>query len=142
MPFRFTNTPADFQHSINDILRDYLYVFSTAYLDDILIYCDTVKDNKKQIQIILKAPSKAGVFLRAEKCKFHFQEINYLDLIISKNGIKMDPTKVDTVRNLELPGKIKDVQMFLEFANFYRLFILRYSRNIAPLTELTKNTLP
>lgn len=99
MPFGLINASADFQHIINDILRDYRDVFCTAYLDDILIYSYTLEDNKKHVWVILQPLTKAGGFLNAKKCEFLVQETKYLGLIISKDSIKMYPTRVDIVRN-------------------------------------------
>lgn len=99
MHFGLTNAPTDFQHFINNILIYYLNMSYIAYFINILIYSDTLEDNKKYFGLILQAITKAGVFLTAEKCQFHFQETKYLCLIISKNCIKMYPTKVDAVRN-------------------------------------------
>jgi hypothetical protein len=49
IPFGLTNVPATFQHFINDSLREYLDVFCTAYLDDILIYSDTKEEHKEHV---------------------------------------------------------------------------------------------
>jgi hypothetical protein len=71
MPFGLTNAPADFQHFINDVLCPYLDVFVTAYLDDILIYSDNLKDHQDHVLKVLKALSEAGLHLKPEKCEFH-----------------------------------------------------------------------
>jgi hypothetical protein len=119
MPFGLTNAPADFQHFINDMLCPYLDVFVTAYLDDILIYSDNLKDHRDYILKVLEALSEAGLHLKPEKCEFHCQEVKYLGFIISTSGTKMDPAKVATVQEWPEPRNIKDVQSFLGFANFY-----------------------
>ncbi|GGS29426.1 hypothetical protein GCM10010252_78210 [Streptomyces aureoverticillatus] len=54
----------------------------------------------------------------------------------------MNPKKVETIMSWEVPKTVKDVQCFLDFANFYRIFIKNYSQVTAPLTRLTnKNKL-
>jgi hypothetical protein len=70
MPFGLTNAPATFQHFINDTLREYLDISCTAYLDDILIYSDTMEVHKEHVRQVLEALQQAGVLLRAEKCEF------------------------------------------------------------------------
>jgi hypothetical protein len=67
MPFGLTNAPATFQQFINDTLREYLVVFCTAYLDDILIYNDTVKEHTVHVREVLNTLQKAGILLRPEK---------------------------------------------------------------------------
>jgi hypothetical protein len=71
MPFSLTNAPTSFQHFINDVLRPYLDVFVTAYLDDILIYSDNLNDHRNHVLKVLEALSKAGLHLKPEKCEFH-----------------------------------------------------------------------
>jgi hypothetical protein len=119
MPFGLTNAPANFQHFINDVLCPYLDVFVTAYLDDILIYSDNLKDHRDHVLKVLEALSEAGLHLKPEKCEFHHQEVKYLGFIISTSGTKMDPAKVATVQEWPEPRNVKDVQSFLRFANFY-----------------------
>ena len=59
MPFRLTNAPATFQALINDVLRNYLDIFVVAYLDDILIYLESLKDYAEHVKIVLRALNKA-----------------------------------------------------------------------------------
>lgn len=142
MPFGLTNAPATFQHFINDCLRDYLDVFCTAYLDDILIYSNSLKEHQTHVSKVLQALQDSGVLLKPEKCEFHTQSTKYLGLIIEPGGIKMDPKKVDAVRNWKSPKTLKDVQAFLGFANFYRRFIRGFSALAFPLYKLTRKNTP
>jgi hypothetical protein len=98
MPFGLTNTPTSFQHFINDILRPYLDVFLTAYLNDILIYSDNLKEHRKHVLKVLEALSEVGLHLKPEKCEFHQWEVKYLGFIISTSRTKMDPAKVVTIQ--------------------------------------------
>jgi hypothetical protein len=98
MPFGLTNAPTDFQHFINDVLCPYLYVFITAYLNNILIYSDNLKDHWDHVYKVLEALSEAGLYLKPEKYEFHCQEVKYLGFIISTSSTKIDPAKVATVQ--------------------------------------------
>jgi hypothetical protein len=138
MPFGLANAPSTFQHYVNDALRPFLDVFCSAYIDDVLIYSDNLEDHKKHVRSVLLALREAGLQLDVDKCEFHKTEVLYLGLIISTEGIRMDPTKVGTIQNWETPKTVKDVQSFIGFANFYRRFIENFSKIVAPLTALTK----
>lgn len=142
MPFGLTNAPADFQRYINDVLSPFLDEFCTAYLDDILIYSDTLEEHKLHVEQILRLLSANGLHLKPEKCEFHKHQVQYLGLVISRDGVKMDPKKVEAVREWGTPKNIKDVQAFLGFSNFYRRFIRDYSRVVTPLTRLTRKETP
>jgi len=109
MPFGLTNAPSDFQALINDMLRAYLDDFCTAFLDDIFIYSNTLKEHKEQVYKVLKALSDAGLHLKPEKCHFHKQGVKYLGFIITTKGIQMDPEKVSCVLGWETPRTVTDV---------------------------------
>jgi len=119
MPFGLTNAPASFQHFVNDVLSKFLDSTGTAFLDDVLIYSDTLEENIQHTREILKALGKAEIHLKPEKCRFHVQEVDYLGLVITPGGIKMQPSKVSTIQKWESPQSVKQVQEFLGFANFY-----------------------
>ncbi|KAH0607596.1 uncharacterized protein H6S33_002630 [Morchella sextelata] len=90
------------------------------------------------IQKVLKVLDENHVHLKPEKCEFMVQETKYLGLILTPDGNRMDPKKVVDVLDWSTPRNLHDVQVFLGFANFYRRFILGYSKIVAPLTALTK----
>ena len=138
MPFGLTNAPATMQALVNDVLREYLDVFCVAYLDDILIYSKTLEEHIEQVRKVLRALQQKSLLVKLEKCEFHKQSVRFLGYILTINGIKMDPKKVEAVLNWPTPTSVKELQSFLGFANFYRRFIEGYSRITAPLTDLTR----
>jgi hypothetical protein len=99
MPFGLTGVPSIFQHYINDSLRKYLDIFCIAYLDDVLIYSDSLEDHRKHVKLILRALRKAGLQAEIEKCEFHTTETRYLGLIIGTEGVKMNLKKIETIKN-------------------------------------------
>jgi hypothetical protein len=138
MPFGLTNAPADFQRFIKDVLAPFLDRFTTAFLDDILIYSDSLEEHRVHVRQVLERLSTAGLHLKPEKCVFYRREVKYLSLIVGVDGIKMDPEKVTAVSEWAVPQTVKDVCSFLGFANFYGRFIRGYSELVRPLTRLTK----
>ena len=120
MPFGLTNAPAAFQRFMNDIFSDLLDVHVIIYLDDILIYSDDPSEHKKHVREVLRRLRQNGLYCKPEKCQFNTDTVNYLGFILSKDGLKMDPTKVQTIQDWPEPRKVKDIQSFLGFANFYR----------------------
>src|SRR5260370_25969162 len=78
------------------------------------------------------------LFLQLEKCKFEHQEVDYLGLIISKDHVAMDPIKVQGVMDWPQLMKVKDVQSFIGFVNFYQRFIWNFSEIAHPLHALTR----
>ena len=89
--------PASFQHFIHDTLREFLDIFCTAYLDDILIYSDILEEHKQHVRKVLQKLKDAKMFLSPEKCEFQIQRTQYHGLIITPGGFEMDPKKIGTV---------------------------------------------
>ena len=140
--FGLYNGSASFQHYINDTIREYLDIFCIAYLNDILIYSNSLHEHKRHIKIILERLRSAGFFLDITKYEFHITEVLYLRFIISTHSVKIDPAKIKTILKWPQPTCLKDMQSFLGFANFYRRFIYSYSTLLMPLVNLTKKNTP
>jgi hypothetical protein len=142
MPFRLSNTPAAFQRFMNDIFDDLLDVCVIVYLDDILIYSDDMSQHKKHIKEVLRRLQKHGLYANAGKCEFHRNSVEYLRYILTSNGLRMAKDKVQTILNWPELWKVKDIQSFLGFANFYHQFIYSYSEITTPLTRLMQKNAP
>lgn len=142
MPFGLQGAPAVFMQVINEVLQEHLYWGVLVYLDDILIYTNTMEEHTHLVRQVLKKLLKAKLFVKLLKCEFHHTKLDYLGYRISQDGVKMDPKKVKAVLEWQAPGKRKQLQSFLGFANFYRQFILSFAQVALPLTDLlcTKNT--
>ena len=127
MPFGLSNAPATFQARINEVLHPFLDVFCTAYIDDVLVYSDSLEEHRIHVKRVLHSLQQAGLQLDIKKCEFEKTEVTYLGMIISDQGVQMDPAKVACIREWHTPRDVKDVQGFLGFANFYRRFIKEFS---------------
>ena len=136
MPFGLTNAPAAFQCFMNDIFSDLLDVSVIIYLDDILIYSNNPADHKKHVHEVLRHLHENGLYAHLDKCHFSEDTVEYLGFILSKDRLKMDPSKVQTIQDWPEPHKVKDVQSFLGFANFYCHFISDYSAIVILLPSL------
>jgi len=80
-----------------------------VYLNDILIYSDTEEKHLEYIKIVLEKLRKAGLYLDIKKCEFKIKTVKYLGLIITDEGIKMNPAKMKTIQNWKIPRCVKDV---------------------------------
>ena len=122
---------------MNDVFQEYLDRFVVCYLDDILIYSKNIEEHEEHVKLVLQRLRESGLYAKAEKCAFHQSKVEFLGYIISNEGILMDPKKVGAVTDWATPQTVRDVQCFLGFANFYRIFIKNYSQVAASLTWLT-----
>jgi len=94
-----------------------------VYLDNILIFTKTEEEHEQTVWRVLEILVKHKLFLRPEKCEFHWRQIEYLGLVISENKVAMDPVKVAGVHNWPIPENRTDIQAFIDFVNFYHRFI-------------------
>jgi len=139
MFFGLTNSPATFQTMMNDIFRDLIMEgVVVVYLDDILIFTETLEEHRKVTRRVLALLKKHKLFLKPDKCEFEKTKVEYLGVIVSHNSVEMDPAKVAGVAEWPAPSNKKEVQSFLGFTNFYRRFIRDFSHHARPLFDLTK----
>jgi hypothetical protein len=142
MLFGLTNAPAAFQWFMKNIFSDMLDITVVVYLDNILIYSDNKVDHQKHVKEVLQHLRKHGLFACTYKCKFDMPTVEYLGYLLTPKGLWMDEAKVSTIQSWPEPRKVKDIQSFLGFANFYRRFIFGYSNIVIPLTRLTRKGTP
>ena len=115
-------------------------VCAVGYLDDILIYLDSLEDHQDHVHEVLHRLHTVGLYANPKKCKFHMDTVEYLRFILSPKGLQMDPAKVSTIQDWPEPQKVQDIQAFLSFANFYQRFIHDYSEITLPLNHLCKKS--
>jgi len=142
MPFGLLNALSTFQRFMNDLFADLLDICVIVYLDDILIYSENLKEHEKQVKEVLRQLKTNGLYVSLSKCAFHQEQVEFLGFILSPKGLQMDLEKVRAIREWPPPRRLKDVQSFLGFANFYRRFINNYSEIVVPLTRLTRKDTP
>src|SRR5258707_344222 len=123
---------------MNDILCPFIDCNKAiCNMDDILIFSASLADHQRITQEVLQTLCSYKLFLQLEKCKFKCQEVDYLGLVIAKDHEVMDPVKVQGVTDWLQPVKVKDVQSFIGFVNFYHRFIRDFSKIACPLHMLT-----
>jgi len=127
---------------MNDVFSGLLDVYIVVYLDDILIYSNDITQHRSHVKEVLKRLQKVGLYAKAEKCEFHSDSVEYLGYVLSSSGLTMSDAKVKTIQEWPEPKKVKDIQSFLDFTNFYRCFIFNYSDIVIPLTCLTRKNTP
>src|SRR5258708_13645730 len=141
MFFRLCNSPAMFQMMMNDILQDFIHNGKAiCYMDDILISSCTLSNHLQIVHQVLTTLCKWRLFVKPEKCKVEQKEVEYLRLVILKDHVAMDLTKVCGVTEWPTPMKVKEVQSFLGFVNSYQKFIHDFSNIACPLYALTRKT--
>lgn len=112
------------------------------YLDDILVFSKTAEDHEKHLRAVLKLLRENKFHAKLWKCHFMKEEVEYLGHLVGKDGIRVDPRKVQVVKDWPTPKDVHQVRSFLGLANYFRKFIRGYASIVVPLTALTRKTQP
>ena len=140
LPFGLTNAPATFQRAMNDIFRPFIGKFVLVYLDDILIFSKSAEEHAQHLTQVLELLRKHRLYAKLSKCDFFKPEVNYLGHLVTAQGIRPDPKKVQAVSDWPCPTSQSALRSFLGLTNYFRKFIQGYSSLVAPLMELLKHT--
>ena len=141
MPIGLSNAPASVQDYINKILAEKLDIFVIVYLDNILIYTkDAGQAHVNAVHWLLNKLRKHNLFLNLKKCRFHKDEIRFLGYFVSVQRVRMEENQIEGMKNWLEPKSMRDIQVFLGFANFYRGFIQSFSKIAGPLTLMLRTS--
>ena len=113
-----------------------------VYLDDIVIYSRSLHEHEIKFNNLMERLKQARLRLQPDKCEFLRHEVSYLEHIISEDGVKPDPKKIEAVSKFPRSKKAKNIKQFLGLAGYYRRFIPNFSKITKPLTQLLKKDIP
>ncbi|GKD88181.1 putative reverse transcriptase domain-containing protein [Tanacetum coccineum] len=120
MPFGLTNAPAVFMDLMNRVCRPYLDKFVIVFIDDILLYPKTRKEHEVHLGLVLELLKEEKLYAMFSKCEFWLREVKFLGHVINGDGIHVDPSKIEAVKNWEAPRTPSEVRSFLGLAGYYR----------------------
>ena len=138
MPFGLVNAPATFQRLMELVLAGLARSSCLVYLDDVLVIGSTLEEHNQNLEKVLERICQAGLRLKPKKCKFARTSVVYLGHVVTEDGIKTDPQKIEAVRAYPVPSNAKALRSFLGLASYYRRFVPGFSKVAGPLRALTK----
>ncbi|GJS19483.1 putative reverse transcriptase domain-containing protein [Tanacetum coccineum] len=103
MPFGLTNAPVVFMDLMNRVCRPYLDKFVIVFIDDILIYSMTREEPVEHLRLVLGLLKKEKLYDKLSKCEFWLREVQFLGHVINGNGIHVDPSKIEAIKNWKAP---------------------------------------
>ncbi|GAV81381.1 RVT_1 domain-containing protein/zf-CCHC domain-containing protein/rve domain-containing protein/RVP_2 domain-containing protein, partial [Cephalotus follicularis] len=138
MPFGVTNAPAAFMSLMNDVFRPYLDQFVVVFIDYILVYSGDEEEHAYHLRLVLQTLREHKLYAKFGKCEFWLDHVIFLGHIVSGEGLAVDPSKTEVVRDWPRPKNVTEVRSFLGLVGYYRRFIQNFSRIAVPLTRLTQ----
>nr|GEU41789.1 hypothetical protein [Tanacetum cinerariifolium] len=129
MPFGLTNAPTVFVDLMNRVCRPYLDKFVIVFIDNILIYPKTREDHVEHLRLVLELLKKKNLYAKFYKCEFWLREVQFLGHVINGNGIHVDHSKIEAVKNWKALRTPTEVRSFLGLAGYYHRFIENFSKD-------------
>ncbi|GJV41660.1 putative reverse transcriptase domain-containing protein [Tanacetum coccineum] len=118
------------------------FEFTVMSFDDIIIYSKTQEEHEEHLRLVLELLKKEKLYAKFSKCELWIRELQFLGHVINGNGIHVDPSKIEAIKNSKAPRTLTEVRSFLGLAGYYHRFIENFSKIAKSLTILTQKTLP
>lgn len=140
MPMGLKSAGHTFQRLMNSVMTGLNGISCFVYLDDLVIYAKDIEDHEIKLNRVFERLREFNLKLQPEKCIFLRKEVVYLGHLITKDGIKPDPSKIDPIRNFPRPNNARAIKSFLGMIGYYRRFIPNFAEIAKPLTLLLKKS--
>ena len=138
MSFGLTNAPAAFMHLMNRVFRSYVDQFIVVFINDILVYSKSMEKHVYHLRTVLQTLREHQLYAKFSKCDFWTESVAFLGHVVTKDGIQVDPQKIEAVSEWPRPTTVTEIRSFLGLAGYYRRFVQDFSRITAPMTRLTQ----
>ncbi|KAI3727526.1 hypothetical protein L6452_16142 [Arctium lappa] len=139
MPFGLTNAPAVFMDLMNRVCRPFLDKSVIVFIDDILVYSKSELEHEQHLREVLDVLRKERLYAKFSKCDFWLEEVQFLGHVVTRDGVKVGPSKIEAMMNWEPPNNPTEIRSFLGLVGYYRRFIQDFSKIASSLTTLTRN---
>ena len=136
MPFGLRNAAQSFQRFIDAVLHG--LPFAYAYLDDILVASPDAASHADHLRQVLQRLQSHGLVINPSKCVFGEAQLQFLGHLVSADGIRPVPAKVEAIQKFPVPATYRQLREFLGLTNFYRRFLPDCATILQPLTDLLR----
>ncbi|GJZ60632.1 putative reverse transcriptase domain-containing protein [Tanacetum coccineum] len=138
MPFGLTNAPTVFMDLMNRVCKPYLDKFMIVFIDDILINSKSKQEHEDHLKLILEFLKNEELYAKFSKYEFWIPKVQFLDYVIDSQGIRVDPAKIESIKDWASPKTPTEIGQFLGLAGYYRRFIEGFSKIAKSMTKLTQ----
>jgi hypothetical protein len=107
-------------------------------LDEILVYSKLEEEHEQHLRMVLQVLRENQLYAELRKFSFYQEKTHYLGNIISKDGIVVDPEKIEAIREWSVPKNVTEVKPFMGIVGYYKRFIAGFSRIAHPITSLQR----
>ncbi|XP_062089475.1 uncharacterized mitochondrial protein AtMg00860-like [Humulus lupulus] len=138
MSSRLTSALVTFMDLMNRVFKDFLNKFVVVFIGDISIYSKYEEEHEEHLRLTLKRLQEHKLYAKFKKCEFLLEKVAFLGHTVSKEGLVVDPAKIEAIRDRPQPKNVVEVRSFLGLVGYYRKFVEGFFKIAAPLTNLTR----
>lgn len=138
MPFGLSNVGATFEGAMDVAFDDLINTIIVVYQDDLTTYSKKAEDHVAHLEKIFLKALEYGISLNHKKCHFVVSEGKLLGHIVSKDGVRIDPKRVEAIDKIPIPKTIKAIQYFFGKINSIRRFISNFVEIVKPISKMLK----
>ena len=133
LPFGLQGAPATFQRLMDSVLQGLDRTRVCCYLDDVLVISNTFEDHLATLKAVFERFRRADLHLKPSKCQFLLSECVFLGYVLSKDGLRVDSSKIEDILRMARPKDKSAVRRFLGLTGYWRRFIKGYASIARPL---------
>jgi len=127
---------------MNWVFHEYLDSFVVVFIDNKLVYSTNHVEYEEHLKTVMEVLREKKLLAKLKKCEFWIEEVFFLGHVVNKNGLAVDPKKIEAVVEWERPTNVWEIQSCLGLAGYYRRFIEGFTALSMPLTTLTRKNAP
>ena len=109
-----------------------------VFINDILVYSRDEQEHEQHLKIVIQTLREKKLYAKLRKYDFWLKGVSFLGHIVSPEGIRVDPAKIEVVVNWKPPRSVNEVRNFLGLARYYRRLVKGFSVIASPLTKLLR----
>ncbi|TYK03208.1 reverse transcriptase [Cucumis melo var. makuwa] len=138
MSFGLRNAPTMFMDLMNIVFKDFLDTFVIVFIDDILLYSKKEAEHEEHLCMVLETLRTNKLCAKLSNFEFLLKQVSFLGHVVFKEGVSVDPAKIEAVTSWSQPSTVSEVRSFLGLAGYYRRFVEDFSHIATPFTQLTR----
>nr|CAI5868931.1 unnamed protein product [Callosobruchus analis] len=138
LPFGLKNAPSTFQRVMDNVLKELQGKVCLVYMDDIIIFSTSLQEHISNLKKVFQKLKGAGLKIQIDKCEFLCKSVEFLGHVVTPEGIRPNPKKIEAIKKFPIPKTAKEIKSFLGLIGYYRKFINNFAHLTKPLTHCLK----
>ena len=140
MPMGLTGSPNTFQSLMEHVLTGLTWKTCVPYLDNSIIFSTTPEEHLSRLRQVFQRFQQANLKINTLNCAFFQTKVQFLEHVVGKDGLQVDPEKINSVRKFPTPANQTHVKSFLRLASYYRRYVQGFADIARPLHKASETS--